>query len=171
MPPRNFAYYGAGKVRIVTDGLAEVTATLAALPNAFRVQAAITIGEAAEIIEQEAKARVPVLTGTLQASIGANIREDGLSAAVGSGARYAPVVEFGSKTQPAQPWLYPAFRVGARHVRNRMKDWTDGAGTMAKVRAKRSKNVREVAKLSKRGQKYAGRPRAPRKGRAERAGR
>lgn len=166
-----FRFYGAGTKLASIDGLTEARAALLALPDAFREAVTVTIAEAAEIIETDAKRRAPVRSGELRDSIGSNIRADGLQAAIGSGAPHAPFVEFGTKTMPAQPWLYPAFRAGARYVRASIKNWTKEAGEMVRASVRRGKNAKIVAKVAKRGQKYVGRPRPSRKGRAERAGR
>ena len=166
--PRNFRYYGAGTKMAAIDGLTEARAALLALPDAFREAVTVTIAEAAEIIETDAKRRAPVRSGELRDSIGSNIRADGLQAAIGSGASHAPFVEFGTKTMPAQPWLYPAYRAGARLVRSAMKNWAAEALAAVQVRARRGKNAKIVAKQSKRGQKYIARPKADR-GSASRA--
>lgn len=161
-------YYGGGTRLASIDGLTETKAALEALPASFREVVALTIAEAAQIIFEEARSRVPVLTGGLYRSIGVNIRKDGMQAAIGSGAEHAPFVEFGTKQTPAQPWLYPAFLRGARHVRKTMRDWVGDAGERAVVRSRRGKNVRAISKLAKRGQRYGGRPRTDRGGRASR---
>jgi HK97 gp10 family phage protein len=127
------------------DGLTEAKATLDALPQAFRDVASETISEGADIIWSEAFSRAPVGSGKdvhpgkLKQSIGKNIRSDGLQAAIGSGVDYAKFEEFGTSDTPAQPFLYPAFRIGARFVRGKMRDWADDAGNRAKFKTKRGR--------------------------------
>lgn len=125
------------KVTARVDGLTEIDYKLRDLPGAFRRLAAEAIETGAAIMESEAKGRVPVDSGDLMNSIGTNIREDGLQAAVGSGLFYAAWVEVGTSDTPAQPYLYPAFLTGAKFVRRHMKGWV--------VRAARSKAARAAA--------------------------
>lgn len=163
-----FRYYGAGTKLASIDGLTETRAALANLPDSFRAVASVTIAEAAEIILTAALETVRTVTGQLRGSLGMTVRDDGLQAVVGSGAPHAPFVEFGTKRSRSFPFLMPAFRRGARHVRAAMKQWTGDAGEMARASARRGKNVRAIGKVAKRGQFYVGRARTERN-RAERA--
>lgn len=127
------------------DGLTEAKETLNSLPQAFRDVASETIAEGADIIWSEAFARAPVGSGRdphpgeLKRSIGKNIRSDGLQASVGSGLVRAKFTEFGTNDTPAEPFLYPAFRIGARFVRGKMRDWADEAGERARFKTKRGR--------------------------------
>lgn len=127
------------------DGLTEARATFDALPAAFVDVAGESIHEGTDIMWSEAIARAPVGSGRdvhpgqLKASIGKNERGDGLQAAVGSGVMYAKFVEFGTNDTPAEPFLFPAFRTGARVIREQMKAWADDAGQRARFRTKRVK--------------------------------
>lgn len=133
--PRSVRYHGArGPVQI--DGLTELRAALDDLPEAFREEIRDAIDTGSAIIESEAHARVPYDEGDLDDSIGRNVRSDGLQAAVGSGLNYAPHVELGTSQAPAQPWLYPAYLVGARFVRRKMKEWGAAAGRKVRVRSR-----------------------------------
>lgn len=123
------------------DGLTEAVDTFENLPAAFRDEIADTLATGAGIIESEAKSRVPYDEGDLERSIGTNIRDDGMEAAVGSGIVYAPFVEFGTVYTAAQPWLYPAFRTGARYIRRRMKTWPLEAWQKVRARTKRGKRA------------------------------
>lgn len=60
-------------------------------------------------IEASAKQNCPVDTGNLRASITTNIIDD-TSGEVGTNVEYASFVEFGTKKQSAQPFLYPAYK-------------------------------------------------------------
>ena len=71
------------------DGLTQAKKALAALPEAFREQAAKTIGEGSQIILSEAQQRAPVGDDPLKPghirlkpSLGREVRGDGLQAAV-----------------------------------------------------------------------------------------
>lgn len=137
-----FRYHGAGAQAVSVDGLTELRGTLADLPAAFREVLADAIDTGSAIIESEAHSRVPYDEGDLDRSIGRNVRSDGLQAAVGSGLEYAPHVELGTAHAPAQPWLYPAFRLGARYVRRQMKDFTAAAGRKVRVRVRGKRRKR-----------------------------
>lgn len=133
-----------GKFNVRVDGLTEAKETTALLPEAFKevVRESLEIGS--RIILSEAGLRVPVRSGKLKQSLGRNVREDGLQAAVGSGDYKAKFVEFGTNDTPAQPFLYPAFRAGAKFIRRQMRDWAGDAGERAKTRTKRSSRVRRA---------------------------
>ena len=60
-----------------------------------------------------------------------NVRDDGLQASVGSGDKKARFVEFATNDTPAQPFLYPAFRVGAKYIRASMRNWAKNAAQSA----------------------------------------
>lgn len=128
------------KVAVRLDGLREARAALQALPEAFRAAVGATIREGAGIIEAEAKRRVPKRTGELAASIGTNIRSDALQAAVGTALPRGRWLELGTKRGvKARPWLFPAFRRGARHVRKEMRGWGEEAGRKVRFKARRFK--------------------------------
>lgn len=126
------------------DGLTEAKVTIDLLPQAFKDQVADAIDVGSRIILSEAGRRVPVRFGTLKRSLGRNVRPDGLQAAVGSGDKKARFVEFPTNDTPAQPFLYPAFRLGARYVRSSMKNWAENAGVQARFRIKRSGSVKRA---------------------------
>lgn len=128
------------------DGLTEVNAALAALPEAFREVVAQTFEVGGVIIEGEADARVPVDEGDLKASLGRNTREDGLQVTVGSGDPKARWVEFSTIDTPAQPFLWPGFRIGARFVRKQMRlSWVSDAARKLRLRTKRFRKPRKAA--------------------------
>lgn len=130
------------RASVRVDGLTEARATVALLPESFKavVREALEIG--GNIILYETNRRVPVRFGTLKRSLGRNVREDGLQVSVGFGDKKAQWVEFATEDTPAQPSLYPAFRLGARFVRRSMRDWTDDAGNRARFKTKRSNRTR-----------------------------
>ncbi len=109
------------------DGLTEARKSLALLPEAFKQQArdAIDIGSA--ITLTEAARRVPVRYGNLKRSLGRNVRDDGLQAVVGSSDWKAIFQEFGTSDTPRQSFLWPAYRQGARFIRQSMKNWAESA--------------------------------------------
>ncbi len=48
-------------------------------------------------------------TGETKRSIGLDIRDDGLTAAVGATTDYSPYLEYGTRFMEAQPFVKPAF--------------------------------------------------------------
>ena len=127
------------RVSVRVDGLTKARATVAALPEAFKEEAREAIEVGSRIILIEAARRVPYRKGTLKRSLARNVRSDGLMAAVGSGDKKARFVEFSTNDTPAQPFLYPAFRLGAKYIRATMKDWAEKAGQKARFRTKRGR--------------------------------
>lgn len=119
------------------DGLTEAKERLRFLPDEFRFQVAETIDTGTAIMESEAHNRVPYKDGDLDRSIGRNIREDRLQASVGTPLPHGRFQELGTEHNAAQPWLYPAFLVGARFIRREMKEWAERAGQRVITRARR----------------------------------
>lgn len=68
-----------------------------------------TVAETALFIESDAKQFAPVDTGRLRSSIHAEIAPNGLSAVVAVGVSYGIHLEFGTRFQRAQPFLFPAY--------------------------------------------------------------
>lgn len=62
--------------------------------------------------------------GGTQASIGIELRDNGLTAAVGPTTEYAPYVEFGTRFMDAEPFVRPALEAQAKEFRKDMKDLT-----------------------------------------------
>lgn len=146
------------KVSVRVDGLTKARETVALLPEAFKDAARDAIDVGSRIILTEAGRRVPVRHGKLKASLGRNVRSDGLQAAVGSGDKKARFVEFPTNDTPAQPFLYPGFRAGAKYIRADMRDWAKKARDAAitgNVNAGRTSigSVGGVSFRTKRGRK------------------
>lgn len=128
------------------DGLTQAKATLANLPAAFREIAVETIDIGTNIMLTEAVARVPVRYGSLKRSIGKHERDDGLQAAVGSGDWKAKFQEFGTNDTPRQAFLWPAYKLGAKYIRGRIKHWAQEAATKATTRNTVSKGAKKADK-------------------------
>ena len=60
-------------------------------------------------LQVEAQRRCPVDTGTLKASIGLNVKDNGMTAEVEPTMHYAPYVEYGTRYMSAQPYVRPAL--------------------------------------------------------------
>jgi hypothetical protein len=125
------------------DGLTEA-GTLTPLDPAYQDQARESFQVWRRIVLTETYRRVPVRFGDLQRSLGSNTREDGLQVAVGFGDKKAQWVEFATEDTPAQPSLYPAFRLGSKFVRSDMRNWSEKAGIQVRTRTKRSSRVRRA---------------------------
>lgn len=127
------------------DGLTEVNAALAALPEAFREVVADAFQTGTAIISAEADARVPVDEGDLKDSGDSAIRADGLQATIGYSDPKARWVEFATEDTPAQPFLYPAFQLGQRFIRKDMRAWAKRVGERIVTRTRRIKSLRRKA--------------------------
>jgi len=64
---------------------------------------------AALVVQNDAKERAPVLTGTLKRSIHIEELPQDRAVAVGTDVEYAPYIEFGTSRMAAQPYLRPAL--------------------------------------------------------------
>lgn len=137
------------------DGLTAAKKALAALPEAFREEAAKSIAEGSQIILKEAQQRAPVGDDPLRPghirlkpSLGREVRSDGLQASVGSGDFTAKWVEYGTKKNVAKPFLWPAYLLGARYVRKQMRGWAKAAGEKVRTRQKISSTQKAVNKAA-----------------------
>lgn len=76
-----------------------------------RIRAGVqdSVATTALLIETDAKLFAPVDTGRLRSSIHTEIAPSQLTAQVLTNVSYAPVQEFGSRYQKAQPFLFPAY--------------------------------------------------------------
>lgn len=97
-------------------GASKLRRTLRRLPEEARggIRSALAAG-AARIL-QSAQQLVPVATGLLRSLLRVRVSRDGLGAQIGligkranRKAFYGRFVEFGTREQPAQPFLTPAF--------------------------------------------------------------
>lgn len=116
---------------VQVEGLSEAKATVAALPDAFKEGIADAIDVGSAIILTEADRRVPVRTGTLKHSGSRSVRGDGMEAIVGYSDFKAHFVEFGTNDTPAEPFLYPAFRIGAKYIRKVLRTAANDAAEKA----------------------------------------
>lgn len=99
----------ANSVSIELKGIEGLKAKALALIPRVRADVQQTVAEVALLIESDAKLFAPVDTGRLRASIHAEIAPNGLSARVEAGVDYAVFLEFGTRRQRAQPFLFPAY--------------------------------------------------------------
>lgn len=120
-------------------GASELSSALDELEAAFRVEVVDTIATGAAIIESEAKGRAPYDEGDLVGSIGTQTEPDGMRAMIGSDEEHARFTEFGTIYASAQPWLFPSYRLGARYVRKRMREWGAGVGRKMRFKTKRAR--------------------------------
>ena len=88
-------------VRVVSNRLPAISA-------AIRPAVVAEVQKAAFDIEAQAKAKVPVRTGTLRRSIHSVFENGGLRALVGPSVLYGKFVEFGTRRMGARPYMRPA---------------------------------------------------------------
>lgn len=88
-------------VRVVSNRLPAISAAL-------RPAVATEVKKATFDIEARAKARTPVLTGTLRRSIASVFSNGGLTGTVGPSVGYSRFVEFGTRRMGARPYMRPA---------------------------------------------------------------
>jgi HK97 gp10 family phage protein len=116
----------------MVDGINKLQRRLVdALPKQTRAQLEIAMTESAALIAAGARLRVPVETGELRDTIHqTEVREGkrgGLYVAIVAGKRTpnnyntARIVEFGTISTPAQPFLLPSFRANRKRAQRRMR--------------------------------------------------
>lgn len=146
MPPKAALYARQARRHkgFSVDGLTEAKAALSQLPEAFRAVVADSIAIGSNIILAEAAKRVPVDQGDLKKSLDRTVRSDGLQASVQALDYKALWNEYGTEDTPAQPFMRPAFKLGAKYVRGRVRFWAKEAGEKVRIRSKHRK-VKKVA--------------------------
>lgn len=100
-------------VRVDTSEVRALSSRLATSGVRVGAQAALAFRRTVLAIEADAKVLAPVDTGNLRNSISSTVAGDGRSRAmvaeIGPTAEYGIYQEFGTSTQPGQPYLGPAF--------------------------------------------------------------
>lgn len=94
---------------IKLEGVPGLLNKLRLLRTRTREAVQTAVAQTALLVETDAKLFAPVDTGRMRSSINANIAPNGLSASVDVATDYAVFVEFGTRTQAAQPFLGPAY--------------------------------------------------------------
>ncbi len=105
----------ANSVTLKLQGVESLRRKLLLLVPKVREAVQASVAQTALLIETDAKLFSPVDTGLNRAEIRAEIAPNGLSAEVVAGTEYAVFLEFGRRSQPAQPFMTPAFE------KNRMR--------------------------------------------------
>jgi HK97 gp10 family phage protein len=99
------------KTYVEIEGQEDLRRAIAQLKFGALEEAKIVIADSADEIQQEAQARVPVLSGKTKRSIRTIIRDFGLNASIGTGYFLGRFIEQGTRSQPAKPFLNPAFEL------------------------------------------------------------
>jgi HK97 gp10 family phage protein len=99
----------ANSVSVRLEGVDGFLSKVRALVPKVREGTRLAVAQTALLIETDAKLFAPVDTGRLRSSIHAEIAPNGLSATVSDGVDYGIHLEFGTRFQRAQPFLYPAY--------------------------------------------------------------
>jgi HK97 gp10 family phage protein len=109
-------------------GLKELIAVLEKIPKELDSTVDETLEANAQDIERNAKSKAPVDTGKLQQSIKA-LKESEKTYIIRANntgkAPYAPFVEYGTRFQRAQPFLFPAFFAGRDRFVKDLKNLLD----------------------------------------------
>jgi len=113
---------------VIIRGTSKVTANMQSAADAVEAAVGDAVREAAMMIERDAKINVPVDTGRLRASIGAEEKTP-LLFVVGTNVEYAAPVEFGTSKMAAQPYLEPAVENARTQYPDLIKE-----GVQAEVR-------------------------------------
>lgn len=113
------------------------------LPREVRKATAVALDSAAEELTRSIRNRVPIDDGDLRdsvkwrrGSIKGGRKEADLAVTVSEGDRkafYAPFVEHGTQTAPAQPHFWPTWRASKRRL-------------IGRIRRAQAKAIREAAK-------------------------
>jgi len=115
-------------MRGVLKGNKELIAILKKIPKEMQKDVEAVLEANAQEIESEAKRNAPVDTGKLKQSI-KSVKIEKLTFTIRANdtglAPYAPFVEFGTRFQKAQPYLYPAFFKGRNQFINDLEDLMD----------------------------------------------
>jgi len=102
----------SGRAHVTITGIARLRGRLEDLPEEIRQALVKGVKESAEAVRDDVKRNVPADTGNLRESVDIRYREGGLVADVGwfnQADFYAAFVEYGTRSQPAQPSLHPAL--------------------------------------------------------------
>lgn len=126
------------KITMKLDGLQALAKRLEAIDKKVAKKAIkAAINQATKILTKEVKARVPVDTGLLRRSIGRKVktyRQSGLVIGIvgpranivgddgDKPSKYGSLVEFGTSTSPARPFLRPAFDAAKDRMLAAMRD-------------------------------------------------
>ncbi|PLX37000.1 MAG: hypothetical protein C0605_07995 [Hyphomicrobiales bacterium] len=95
---------------------------LLALAPAAEKEIKSAVEKSATELESSAKHFAPVDSGAMKAGIKTRIERGGMAARVGvfdPKLFYVRFVEFGTRTAPAQPFLFPSYRLLRRRIRGR----------------------------------------------------
>jgi HK97 gp10 family phage protein len=111
----------ANSISVKLDGLPGLRNKLLLLVPKIRTAVQATIAETALLIETDAKLLSAVDTGLNRAEIHAEIAPNGLAAKVFAGTEYAIYLEFGTRFQRAQPFLFPAYEKNRGRFVERLK--------------------------------------------------
>ena len=119
-----------GRASVTVNGIARLKRRLEDLPDEIRQALAKGVEKSAEAIAEDVSRNVPVDTSGrdshhLKDTVDIRYREDGLIAQIGwfdQQDYYAAFVEFGTRSQPAQPSLHPALQRERGKYASRLTD-------------------------------------------------
>jgi HK97 gp10 family phage protein len=111
---------GRAKITVTVKGLDELKAKLDALPGQMLAGAERAVADETEEVAQDMRDGAPYRTGELRESI--NAEHEGLEGRAVATAPYATVVEFGTSSQPSQPFAQPAAERSRSRFPGRIAD-------------------------------------------------
>lgn len=114
-----------GRAHVTVTGIARLRGRLEDLPGEIRAALAEGVKASAEAVRDDVERTVARDSGNLAEKVGIRYREEGLVADVGwfdPEDHYAVFVEYGTRSQPAQPSLHPALEAERPRYRGRLSD-------------------------------------------------
>ena len=105
-------------MRIKLQGDKEVVAKIKELEKRAHKELRTVVEKSAVHIEGQAKRMCPVDTGELRSSLTHKVesQDNKHRGKVGTNTDYAPMVEFGTNKQRAQPYLFPALKTSREFI-------------------------------------------------------
>lgn len=104
------------------DGLGDLNGKLRRIEAAVGRAAKREVKRTALNVQRKAREAAPMDTGRLRNSIAVEDLEGRLDAAIGTNVEYGPFIEFGTRHQHAQPYLFPAMESERVPFRDRFNE-------------------------------------------------
>jgi HK97 gp10 family phage protein len=118
-------------VNLDISGGEEFAESMSRFDSAMQSRIQEQLSEWAESVKADAERLVPVRTGYLQSTIYAKAQDWQIE--VGAEATYAAAVEFGTRSQRAQPYLSPAVEAYLPNLEQTLLQAVDSAKTEAQL--------------------------------------
>jgi HK97 gp10 family phage protein len=109
-------------VTMEVKGIKEALADIAKYDQKIQLAVEAAIEKGVKNIGEAAQNRAPVKSGKLKKSGRAKFNKATMTGYASFSARYAHIVEFGSVTSPAQPFLFPSFQEEVPQVEKEIRE-------------------------------------------------